>query len=50
MSSSNNRKEIALILNLLKSKIHAAKVTEANLQYMGSITIDRARMEAARIL
>ena len=39
-----------MILNLLKSKIHAAKVTEANLQYMGSITIDRALMEAAGIL
>ena len=31
-----------MILNLLKSKIHCATVTEANLQYMGSITIDEA--------
>ena len=28
-----------MILNLLKSKIHCATVTEANLKYMGSITI-----------
>lgn len=39
-----------MILNLLKSKIHYATVTEANLQYMGSITIDEALMEAAHIL
>lgn len=39
-----------MILNLLKSKIHCATVTEANLQYMGSITIDEALMEASHIL
>lgn len=39
-----------MILNLLKSKIHCATVTEANLQYMGSITIDEALMEQAHIL
>lgn len=39
-----------MILNLLKSKIHCATVTEANLQYMGSITIDEALMEEAHIL
>ena len=39
-----------MILNLLKGKIHCAMVTEANLQYMGSITIDEALMEAAGIL
>lgn len=39
-----------MILNLLKSKIHCATVTEANLKYMGSITIDEALMEAAHIL
>lgn len=35
---------------MMKSKIHKAIVTEANLQYMGSITIDTALMEAADIL
>lgn len=33
-----------------KSKIHRAVVTDANLNYEGSITIDEAIMEAARIL
>lgn len=35
---------------MLKSKIHRATVTEANLEYEGSITIDRALMDAAEIL
>lgn len=36
-----------MLLQMLKSKIHCATVTEANLHYMGSITIDEALMEAA---
>lgn len=36
-------------LSILKSKIHCAHVTEANLHYMGSITIDEDLMEAAGI-
>lgn len=35
---------------MMKSKIHKAVVTEANLQYVGSITIDVALMETADIL
>jgi aspartate 1-decarboxylase len=35
---------------MLKSKIHRATVTEANLQYEGSITIDKDLMEAADML
>ena len=35
---------------MFKSKIHQATVTEANLNYMGSITIDEALLEAANIL
>ncbi len=35
---------------MLKSKIHRARVTEANLYYEGSITIDAALMEATDIL
>lgn len=38
-----------MFLNILKSKIHRVKVTEANLEYIGSITIDEALMEAANI-
>ena len=35
---------------MLKSKIHRARVTDANLDYEGSITIDERLMEAADIL
>jgi len=35
---------------MLKSKIHRASVTDANINYEGSITIDRKLMEAADIL
>ena len=36
--------------NMMKSKIHRATVTEANLKYVGSITIDEELMEAADII
>ncbi|WP_288054074.1 aspartate 1-decarboxylase [Caloranaerobacter azorensis] len=39
-----------MMINLFKSKIHRATVTEANLNYVGSITIDEALMEAAGII
>lgn len=39
-----------MILNMLKSKIHRAVVTQAELNYVGSITIDRALMDTANIL
>ena len=35
---------------MLKSKIHRARVTEANIKYEGSISIDKNLMEAADIL
>lgn len=38
-----------MFLNILKSKIHRVTVTEANLEYIGSITIDEALMEAANL-
>lgn len=37
-------------IELLKSKIHRATVTDANLNYEGSITLDKALMDAAGIL
>lgn len=37
-------------LQILKSKIHRAVVTEANLNYEGSITIDEDLMDAANML
>ncbi|MEU2792041.1 aspartate 1-decarboxylase [Streptomyces sp. NPDC007100] len=35
---------------MLKSKIHRATVTEANLNYVGSVTVDRDLMDAADLL
>lgn len=37
-------------IQVLKSKIHRVKVTEANLNYIGSVTIDQNLMEAANLL
>jgi aspartate 1-decarboxylase len=37
-------------IELLKSKIHRAVITEANLNYIGSITIDEDLMDAANII
>ena len=39
-----------MLRSMMKSKIHQAVVTEANLQYEGSITIDRTLMRAADLL
>lgn len=37
-------------IEIVKSKIHKVRVTEANLQYVGSITIDEDLMKAANII
>ena len=39
-----------MVIEILKSKIHRAKVTEAELNYVGSITIDEDLMDAANII
>lgn len=39
-----------MLLQMLKSKLHCVRVTEANLNYVGSITIDKALMQAVDIL
>lgn len=39
-----------MLLNMFKSKIHRVKVTEANLNYVGSVTIDEDLMDAANLL
>jgi len=39
-----------MIIQVLKSKIHRVSVTEANLNYIGSITIDEDLMDAANII
>lgn len=39
-----------MYIQVLKSKIHRVTVTEANLHYIGSITIDEALMDAANLI
>ena len=39
-----------MLIEVLKSKIHRVSVTEANLNYVGSITIDEALIEAAGMI
>ena len=39
-----------MLIEMFKSKIHCATVTEANLNYKGSITIDEDLLDAANIL
>jgi aspartate 1-decarboxylase len=37
-------------IQVLKSKIHRAKITQAELHYVGSITIDEVLMEASNLI
>lgn len=39
-----------MYIELLKSKLHRVKVTQANLNYIGSITIDEDLMDAANLI
>jgi len=39
-----------MLIEMLVGKIHRATVTDANLNYIGSVTIDKALMDAAGIL
>lgn len=39
-----------MLLNVLKSKIHNAYVTESNIEYIGSITIDEDLMDAVNLI
>ncbi|MCS6832480.1 MAG: aspartate 1-decarboxylase [Flammeovirgaceae bacterium] len=39
-----------MLIEVLKSKLHRVRVTQAELNYVGSITIDEALMEAANFL
>lgn len=39
-----------MFVEVLKSKIHCARVTEANLNYIGSITIDEDLMDACGMI
>ena len=44
------QKKQAMLVTVLKSKIHRVIVTESNIDYIGSITIDEALMEASGII
>lgn len=39
-----------MLVQVVKSKIHRVKVTQANLNYIGSITIDESLMDAANLI
>ncbi len=39
-----------MMIEVLKSKLHCVQVTEANLNYMGSITIDEELIDAANMI
>lgn len=39
-----------MMIEVLKSKLHCVRVTEANLNYIGSITIDEDLMDAANMI
>ena len=39
-----------MLIEIVKSKIHRAKVTEANIDYVGSITLDEDLMNAANLI
>ena len=39
-----------MLIHIVKSKIHRVSVTEANLNYIGSITIDEDLMDAANVI
>ena len=39
-----------MMIEVMKSKLHCVRVTEANLNYMGSITIDEDLMDAANLI
>jgi aspartate 1-decarboxylase len=39
-----------MLVHIVKSKIHRVSVTEANLNYIGSITIDEDLMDAANVI
>ncbi|MEG2514564.1 MAG: aspartate 1-decarboxylase [Bacteroidaceae bacterium] len=39
-----------MMIEVMKSKLHCVRVTEADLNYMGSITIDEDLMDAANLI
>ena len=50
MPRNEYRKTSGMLIEVIKSKIHNVSVTEANLNYIGSISIDEDLMDAANII
>lgn len=50
MQSENPSGKVDMQIEVLKSKIHKASITGANLHYIGSITIDEDLMDAAGLI
>lgn len=50
MNPKDEKKNKKMLIEVLKSKIHRVTVTEADLDYIGSITIDKALLEASGII
>ena len=50
MNPKDEKKNKKMLIEVLKSKIHRVTVTEADLDYIGSITIDEALLEASGII
>lgn len=48
-NKSQQEEMLALLVNMFKGKIHRATVTQAELDYVGSITIDRLLLDASGI-
>ena len=45
-----DEEQLSMIIEILKSKLHRVKVTQAELNYVGSITIDEDLIDAANII
>ena len=50
IKDSSVEKTSFMLVHIVKSKIHRVTVTEANLNYIGSITIDEDLMDAANVI
>ena len=44
------QKFLSMLIEVLKSKVHRAVITEANLNYVGSLTLDEDLMDAANFI
>ena len=50
MQKNYKRKKYLMLIEVLKSKIHMVSITGANLNYIGSVTIDEDLLDAANLI